>query len=109
MTVFEALKATVIHPIDEDKAQFVCIKRGIDPNETVTQEIINSDKFELATADIYLLLVSSPSIAEGQYQISMTDKTNMLNLAKAIYAKYGEDHGFTTSVSIGTITAPNLW
>jgi hypothetical protein len=110
MTTIEALKATVNYPLDdENKALLILTKRGLNPAVDVVKSVLDSAEFELATADVYLLLVSTPTIAEGQFQISLTDKTNMLNMAKAIYAKHGEDHGFSTTVSVGTINAPDLW
>lgn len=109
MTIFEALQSVVNYPLDGGKITLIAIKRGLLQDEEITQVVLTSKAFELATADVYLLLVSSPTIAEGGYQISMTDKGNMLDLAKAIYAKHGEDMGFDTTVSVGTIKAVELW
>lgn len=109
MTILEALQSTVNYPIDGSKITLIVIKRGLVQDEEITQSVLTSKAFELATADVYLLLVSSPTIAEGGYQISMTDKGNMLDMAKAIYTKHGENMGFDTTVNVGTIKAVELW
>lgn len=109
MTITEALKSIVNYPIEDNKVAIITMKRGLNPADETNQTVLLSKEFELATADVYLLLVSTPTIAEGGYQISMTDKGNMLDLAKAIYCKHGEDMGFDTVVNVGTIKAVDLW
>lgn len=109
MTIIEALKSIINYPIEDNKVALISMKRGLIPEDETSQAVLLSKEFELATADVYLLLVSTPTIAEGGYQISMTDKGNMLELAKAIYCKHGEDMGFDTVVNVGTIKAVDLW
>jgi len=86
MTNLEALSAAVNYPVEEIKLNKVLIDRGLVYYETYPG--INK-AFELATADLYTLLVSSANIGEGGYSISMTDKSNMLKLASGILSKYG--------------------
>lgn len=85
MTNLDALSAAVNYPVDTVKLSKILIDHDI--NELADYAGI-SKQFELATADLYVLLVSSVSISEGGYQISMTDKSNMIVLAGAIFNKY---------------------
>ena len=86
MNNLQAIKASVNFPISDEQAELALTDWGLTTTQTysgVTME------FELAKADILRLLVSSANIAEGGYSISMTDKSNMLAMAKGIYAKHG--------------------
>lgn len=89
MNNLEALSATVNYPVDEIKLQKILIDNSIDPQGTYSG---TSKSFELATANVYVLLISSANISEGGFQISMTDKSNMLKLASGIFDKYGVDN-----------------
>ena len=86
MTTIEALKASVNYPISVDQANVALIDRGLTSTDTyagITQE------FELAKADILMMLATSANIQEGGFSISMTDKGNMIKIASQIYTKYG--------------------
>lgn len=86
MTNLEALEASVNYPIAKIKLQKILVDNGINDSDTY-KGITKS--FELATAAVYVLLVTSANISEGDYQISATDKSNYIKLAEAIYTKYG--------------------
>jgi hypothetical protein len=89
MTNVEALKATVNYPIDDTKAIKILTDRGFIDTAPYGG---TSKAFELATADMYMLIVSSANIAEGGYQISMTDKSNLMKAASRIYSKWGVEN-----------------
>lgn len=86
MTNLEALGAAVNYPVDEKKLTKILIDNGMNGSDTY-QGMTRG--FELSTAALYILLVSSANISEGGYQISMADKSNMMQLADGIYSKYG--------------------
>lgn len=89
MTNSAALIASINYPIDADKIEKLLIDNGISPSGEyagLTKE------FELATAGLYCLLLATANIKEGGYEVSMTDKSNMIMLASAIYEKYGLDN-----------------
>lgn len=86
MTNQEALSASVNYPVDKIKVQKILIDNGLNDSDTYSGV---SKEFELATAAMYVLLVTSANIAEGDFQISATDKSNYLILASGIYRKYG--------------------
>ena len=98
MTVLEALSGAVNYPVDENRIIKILIDRGLGESDTYTQAIGASKAFELATADLYVLLVSSANVAEGGYNVSMTDKSNMLKMASGIYSKHGVDNPLKPSI-----------
>lgn len=86
LTNLQALSASVNYPVEEIKLQKILVDNGLidtDAYEGVTRS------FELATAALYTLLVTSADISEGDYKISATEKANYMKLASSIYAKYG--------------------
>jgi hypothetical protein len=89
MTNYEALSASVNYPVDKIKVQKILIDNGL--NETDSYSGLNKE-FELAMASMYVLLVTSANITEGDFQVSATDKSNYLILASGIYSKYGVDN-----------------
>ncbi|MCW0484060.1 DUF6706 family protein [Gaoshiqia sediminis] len=88
MTVLEAIKSTVAgYPLSDDTFNRVLIDRGL----SATAEYAGTSKeFELAKADILMVLVSAAGITEGGFQISVTDKSNFIKMANAIYTKYDD-------------------
>lgn len=98
MTVLEALSVAVNYPVDENKVKKILIDNGLNESDTYTQAIGLSRAFELATANLYVLLLSSANIAEGGYNVSMTDKGNMIKLASGIFAKYGVENPLKPSI-----------
>jgi len=86
MTNQEALAASVNYPVDKIKIQKILIDNGLNDSDIYAGL---SKPFELATAAMYILLVTSANIAEGDFKISPVDSANYLNLANGIYSKYG--------------------
>lgn len=88
MTNLEALKSTVAgYPLAELTFQRALIDRGL----TATDEYPGKSKqFELATADIYVVLVTAANIQEGGFQVSVAERANFLKLAEGVYRKWGE-------------------
>jgi hypothetical protein len=88
MTILDAIKSVVAYAhLSEDTFQRTLIDRGL---EAATDYSGITKQFELATADIYKTLVTVPNVSEGDVQISLTDKSNFIKLANAIYTKYDE-------------------
>lgn len=99
MTNLEAIKASVNYPISDDQADLALTDREVTSGGTyagITQA------FELAKADILVLLCSSANVQEGGYSISMTDKSNMLSIARGIYERYGVEHNLSPKVRDAT-------
>jgi hypothetical protein len=88
MTNQEALSASVNYPVDKVKIQKILIDNGLNDSDNYAG---TSKQFELATAAVYVLLVTSANISEGDFSISATDKSNYIKLAEGVYSKYGVD------------------
>lgn len=86
MTNLEALSASCNYPIDTLKLQKILIDNGLNDSDSYTG---STKEFELATAALYTLIVTSANLSEGDYQVSATDKSNLLKMASGIYDKYG--------------------
>lgn len=103
MTVLEAIKATVAgYPLAEGIFQKVLIDRGLTATADYTGK---SKQFELATADVLMVLVSAANITEGGFQVSVTDKSNFMKMADSIYRKWND----TAASRPGISDASNLW
>ena len=104
MTNLEALKSKIAgYPLSDNTFLTALIDRGLEPESEYEGK---SKEFELAMADVYIVLVTGVIISEGGYQISITDKSNFLKMANAIYKKYGEK---PYSDSTPTVTAISPW
>lgn len=89
MTILEALSGSVNYPVDKIKLQKILIDQGFNDSDTYTKVIGSSMEFDLAIAALYVLLVTSANISEGDFQIAATDKSNYIKLAAGIYSKWG--------------------
>lgn len=104
MTNLEALSASVNYPVDKIKVQKILIDNGLNDSDTY---VGTTKAFELATAALYVLLITSANISEGDFQISATDKGNYLTLANGIYSKYGINNPLVSKPKIHNRS--NLW
>lgn len=86
MTNLEALTSAVNYPVDKIKIQKLLIDNGLNDSDTYSGP---GKAFDMATAGLYVLLVTSANISEGDFQVSATDKGNYMLLASGIYRKYG--------------------
>jgi hypothetical protein len=88
MTNLEAIKSTVAgYPLSNDTFNRVLLDRGV---LAAGQYSGSSQAFELAKADLYMTLVTAVQISEGGYQLSLTDKSNFMKMADAIYNRYSD-------------------
>lgn len=99
MTILEALKSVSTYPISDSIANRILIKRGLTDSSEFNQSIAISKDFELCEADVYTCLVSGTNISESGYSVSLTDKSNLMKLASAIYSKHGEQNPFSTTLT----------
>lgn len=92
MTNLDALKSNSIgYPVSENTFLRILIDRGLSPaNEYVGK----SRGMELAVADLYSNLITAANVAEGGFQVSLTEKANFIKLASGIYDKYDEPNPF---------------
>ena len=84
MTNLEAIKAKLNYPLSDNAFILALQDRGLASAGIYS----SSEAFDLAYADAINTLVTAPNVSEGSYQISLSDKTNLLSLADGIYTKY---------------------
>lgn len=109
MTILEALKSKVSYPLPDSFFQSVLIERGLSGGGEFTQEVAKSKEFELAKADLWIALVTASQVQEGNYSISLTDKSSMIKLANTIYRKYGEPEYGESEDAKPTVTNRQDW
>lgn len=97
MTIFEALAGCVNYPIPEKCIEKILIDRNLSKDELYNGLTRN---FELATADLYKLVITSPDVSEGGYSISLSEKKTLRELYDGIYKKYNLRNPLVTSPKI---------
>ena len=97
MTILEAIKSTVAgYPLSDNAFIKALLDRGLSATAEYSGK---SQSFELATADIYMVLVSSANVSEGGYSVSISEKANLMKMANAIYQKWGDTSGSTPIIN----------
>lgn len=83
VTILEALKSINAYPIPLSVFTTAAEKVGLNLEDDATSEVINSDSFKLAQAEILTWLSSAPNVSQGgqSYDFSDSDKTNFINRA----------------------------
>jgi hypothetical protein len=99
MTYLEALTAATNYPVNQLKLQKILIDRGITDTDNYQGP---TREFELATADLYVLLVTSVAVSEGDFSVEDTDKASLTTLAGNILTKYGIESPLKQPVEVKT-------
>ena len=88
MTNHEAIRSLAVgYPVDENTFLRILTDRGLAADGEYTGK---SKAFDLSQADLYVVLLTAANITEGGFQVSITDKTNFMKVASALYDKWGE-------------------
>ncbi len=90
-TIAQALKDETHYPLSNGKILNILLARGLDGDEEITPEIINSDSFKGATADCLYSLVEAVNFSESDISISLPDRDLILKKANSIYVSIGEE------------------
>lgn len=105
MTNFEAIQASVMYPVEDAKLNKVLFDRDLTPIDEYSKD--NKKALDLAMADLYLVMITTPQIQEGGYQISLTEKSNLMKVVSSIYGKYGETDPFASKSP--SVTGASPW
>lgn len=89
-TILQALIDEIHYPVGKGHIQNRLLKRGLTEDAVCTPETFNGNEFQGAVADCLIFLLGAPNFSEADKQISMTDKSNILKQANAIYKSIGE-------------------
>lgn len=96
----EALAAKINFKVADVKLEVALLGHNISPTAENTG---TSKDFDLALADIYILLVTTPAVQEGGYQLNMTEKLQLTRLAEGLFSKYGLPSPFSKTITIKRI------
>lgn len=88
MTIGEALKNKLGYPVSTGAIEVVCIDNGLSMEANYTGK---SKEFDLALAELLLVVLNSPNVSEGGYSISLSERKNILTVRRGILAEYGLD------------------
>lgn len=93
MTILEAIQANpTFSDIPEATLVVALVNRGVDPNTEYTGSDEQKKALELASADMYVEMSTTPSWKEGQLSVTY-DWRAIINRAIAIYKKYDDPAG----------------
>lgn len=87
MTYKEAVKAEIAYPIKTSTVELQLIKKGFDPDDLFNGT--STEAYDLAVAACLMSLLAQPNLVEGGMQINLTEKNNIKDLVKNLYAKWG--------------------
>lgn len=87
MTISESLLSLSLYPISNNTIEKICINRGLNSGDVYSE---STESYELAEADVYLFLHTSPDIKEQEVSFSQDDRDRFLNIANNIYSKYND-------------------
>ena len=98
MTNLEKIKARVKHPMFTN-IDFVSAldDRGLVSTDQY-DSIANKQALDLTEADLLCRIINLPSVSEGGFSVSVTEKDSLKKQASAIYSKYGETGPFTSVI-----------
>jgi len=74
MKVIESLKSINAYPVPAAAIETTTTMRGLDASAVVTAEILGSQPYRLAKADLLLWLSKAPNVAQGGINYSFTDE-----------------------------------
>lgn len=102
MNNLEALQASLMYPIEESKLKKALFDRDLNRLDNYTKE--NKRLIDLAMADVLVVMINTPQIQEGGYQLALTDKSNLMKVASAVYRKYGEIDPFENTPTVNSVS-----
>jgi len=90
ITVKLALANISGYPIPDEVIEKTTIDRELVLTDNYTMTIRQSKNFELATADLYMWLYTSPDFKEQEISFTQSERANFLLLANKLYLQHGD-------------------
>lgn len=88
MTIIKALKSKFNYNLPDSFFESILIDAGLNGESEYTQEIGNSEAFQMAWANGLVALITTPNITEGDYSISLADRASIIKLINWIYGRW---------------------
>lgn len=94
-TVLESLRAVNGYPLSRLSLELVARSRGLDPELVVSKEMLSSEDYRLAKADVLMMLADAPDVTQEGISYSFTDeqRDSFRASASLIYNECGEKAG----------------
>ena len=90
-TIRQSLLDEIHYPISEGFVENRLLSRGLNPDEELSLDVLNSVEFRGAVADCLWSLIEAPSISEADKSISLGDREIILRKVNSIYQSIGEN------------------
>jgi len=84
MTNLEAIRGKLNYPLSENSFKVALEDRGLYSEDIY----VKNEAFDLAYADLIVMLLTTPNITEGGFTVSLADRKTLLNIADKIYTTY---------------------
>lgn len=81
------------YPLDMATYKAICLRRGLDYLQEVSQELFETKEYQLSEADVYSHVCSMVDLSDPDQKVTMPFVTSiyiLMNKANAIYSKYNE-------------------
>lgn len=91
MKVSELLKSVNNYPIPANVIMEAGIRHGISPDDEADKEVLASEAYNLAKADIYEYLAGAPNVSQNGISFTFTDeqRSYFLSMASSIRREWG--------------------
>lgn len=92
-TVLDSLLSVSAYPVPLRTLVGAAESRGLDPSSEVTQEVMLSERYKLAKADVLMWLSLAPDVSQGGQSYSFSDdqRVQLRNRANALYGECAEE------------------
>ena len=100
MTVFESLQGINAYPVPTRSLVTMLTKRGLTPEETVTQDTLEDMRFNLARADVLFWLSMAPNVSQGGQSYSFTEeqRSRLRQEAMDLYGQWEPESDVNKSI-----------
>lgn len=90
--VLDSLRSANAYPVPDQVISDIALKRGLDLQSEITREILSSQGYALAVADLMAWLAAAPNFSqEGiSYNFSKEEKDVLINKSNTIYNDHDE-------------------
>lgn len=93
VTVLDSLLSVSAYPVPLRTLVGAAESRGLDASAEATQEVMLSDKYKLAEADVLMWLSLAPDVSQGgqSYSFSDAQRVQLRNRANALYGECADE------------------
>lgn len=92
MTVLDSLRTINAYPVPQQVVEAMAVGRGLQPDASLSPDLVRSPEYRLAKADLLMWLSGAPDVTQEGISYSFTDEQRggFRISASAIYAECGD-------------------